>query len=300
MSLSLPPPTVTQPILQAALAEDLGSAGDITTDAIVAADLGGRATIASRSAGRIAGLSVALDAFTLLDGSTVRQVLVADGASVVAGERLATVRGPARAILTGERVVLNVLARLSGIATTTAAFVAAVHGTGVRVLDTRKTTPGWRALEKYAVRVGGGSNHRFGLYDAVLIKDNHIAAAGGLREAVQRAREQLPTDARVEVEVDGLVQLEEALDVGVDAVLLDNMDLATLRRAVTLTDRRATLEASGGITIENARAIAMTGVDSISIGWLTHSAPALDVGLDLEYEAGRHWRPSTRASTLTR
>ncbi len=280
MSLTLPPRSVTDSILQAALAEDMGQAGDITTDAIVSVDQAAQATIGARAVGCIAGLPFACHTFCLLDGSVTVQSLVSDGATVAPGQPLAALRGPARALLTAERVALNLLGRLSGIATATAAFVTAVEGTGVRILCTRKTTPGLRSLEKYAVRAGGGFNHRFGLYDAILIKDNHLAVAGSVRQAVTSVRGQVLPHTRIQVEVETLAQLEEALDLGVDSLLLDNMDIPTLQRTVKLVDGRATLEASGGITLDNARAIAETGVDYLSIGWLTHSAPALDVCLD--------------------
>jgi len=244
MNLSPPPAPIVDSILRSALAEDLGQRGDITTDAIVPADARARGAIVARAPGRVAGLSMALQTFELLDQTVSFETLAGDGDEVSAGQALTHIDGPARAILTGERVALNLLGRLSGIASATAAFVDAVRGTGARILCTRKTTPGLRALEKYAVLAGGGCNHRFGLYDAVLIKDNHIAIAGG-------------------------------------AVLLDNMDLSSLERAVALVDGRATTEASGGITLDTAAAVAKTGVDYLSIGWLTHSAPALDVGLDI-------------------
>ncbi len=280
MSLTLPPRSVSDSILQAALAEDMGQAGDITTDAIVSVGRAAQATIGARAVGCIAGLPFACHTFCLLDGSVTVQSLVSDGATVAPGQPLAALRGPARALLTAERVALNLLGRLSGIATATAAFVTAVEGTGVRILCTRKTTPGLRSLEKYAVRAGGGFNHRFGLYDAILIKDNHLAVAGSVRQAVTSVRGQVLPHTRIQVEVETLAQLEEALDLGVDSLLLDNMDIPTLQRTVKLVDGRATLEASGGITLDNARAIAETGVDYLSIGWLTHSAPALDVCLD--------------------
>ena len=283
MILTPPPAPVVDSILRSALAEDLGHRGDITTDAIVPAEARARGAIIARAPGRIAGLSMALQTFELIDQTTSFELLAADGDEVTAGQTLARIDGAARAILTGERVALNLLGRLSGIASATAAFVHAVRGTGARILCTRKTTPGLRALEKYAVRAGGGSNHRFGLDDAVLIKDNHIAIAGGVAEAIERVRLGSGTSVpcRIEVEVDNLAQLDEALVAGVDAVLLDNMDIPSLARAVTVVDGRATTEASGGITLDTAAAIAETGVDYLSIGWLTHSAPALDVGLDI-------------------
>lgn len=283
MILTPPPAPVVDSILRSALAEDVGQRGDITTDAIVPAEARVRGAIVARAPGRIAGLSMALQTFELIDRTMSFEMLAADGDEVTAGQTLAGIDGAARAILTGERVALNLLGRLSGIASATAAFVHAVRGTEARILCTRKTTPGLRALEKYAVRAGGGCNHRFGLYDAVLIKDNHIAIAGGVAEAIERVRlrSRASVPCRIEVEVDSLAQLEEALVAGVDAVLLDNMDVALLARAVAVVDGRATTEASGGITLDTAAAIAETGVDYLSIGWLTHSAPALDVGLDI-------------------
>ncbi len=283
MTLSPPPAPIVDPILRSALAEDLGQRGDITTDAIISADTRARGAIVARAPGRVAGLSMALRTFELLDQTVSCDMLANDGDEVMAGQTLAYINGPARVVITGERVALNLLGRLSGIASATAAFVDAVRGTGARILCTRKTTPGMRALEKYAVRAGGGCNHRFGLYDEVLIKDNHIAIAGGVPQAIERVRRGNRTSVpcRIEVEVDNLAQLEQALAAGVDAVLLDNMDPSLLARAVALVDGRATTEASGGITLETATAIAETGVDYLSIGWLTHSAPALDVGLDI-------------------
>ncbi len=283
MTLSPPPAPIVDPILRSALAEDLGQRGDITTDAIISADTRARGAIVARAPGRVAGLSMALRTFELLDQTVSCDMLANDGDEVMAGQTLAYINGPARVVITGERVALNLLGRLSGIASATAAFVDAVRGTGARILCTRKTTPGMRALEKYAVRAGGGCNHRFGLYDEVLIKDNHIAIAGGVPQAIERVRRGNRTSVpcRIEVEVDNLAQLEQALAAGVDAVLLDNMDPSSLARAVALVDGRATTEASGGITLETATAIAETGVDYLSIGWLTHSAPALDVGLDI-------------------
>lgn len=283
MSLAPPPSPIIDSILRSALAEDLGQRGDITTDAIVPAGARVRGAIVARAAGRIAGLSMALQTFELLDPAVSFEKLADDGDQVTAGQTITSIDGAARAILTGERVALNLLGRLSGIASGTAAFVGAVRGTRARILCTRKTTPGLRALEKYAVRVGGGCNHRFGLYDAVLIKDNHVAIAGSVAEAIERVRVWTRTSVpcRIEVEVDSLAQLEEALAAGVDAVLLDNMGISSLARAVAMVDGRATTEASGGITLDTAAAIAETGVDYLSIGWLTHSAPTLDVGLDI-------------------
>jgi nicotinate-nucleotide pyrophosphorylase (carboxylating) len=269
-------------LVRRALAEDLGRAGDLTTDAIVPAELEGRAAVVARQAGRIAGLAPALHAFRLLDPASLAEICKPDGSDAKAGETVARVSARARALLTGERTALNVLGRLSGIATATRDVVARLSGLKARVACTRKTTPGLRALEKYAVRVGGGESHRYGLHDAVLVKDNHLAVAGGVGEAVRRARRHNGHLVKLEVEVDTLAQLDEALSVGVDVVLLDNMDLETLREAVRRCRGRALTEASGGIRLENVRAVAETGVDLVSLGWLTHSAPALDVALDVE------------------
>ncbi len=269
-------------LVRRALAEDLGRAGDLTTDAIVPAELEGRAAVVARQAGRIAGLAPALHAFRLLDPASRAEICRPDGSDAKAGETVARVSARARALLTGERTALNVLGRLSGIATATRDVVARLSGLKARVACTRKTTPGLRALEKYAVRVGGGESHRYGLDDAVLVKDNHLAVAGGVGEAVRRARRHNGHLVKLEVEVDTLAQLDEALSVGVDVVLLDNMDLETLREAVRRCRGRALTEASGGIRLENVRAVAETGVDLVSLGWLTHSAPALDVALDVE------------------
>jgi nicotinate-nucleotide pyrophosphorylase (carboxylating) len=269
-------------LVRRALAEDLGRAGDLTTDAIVPAELEGRAAVVARQAGRIAGLAPALHAFRLLDPASRAEICRPDGSDAKAGETVARVSARARALLTGERTALNVLGRLSGIATATRDVVARLSGLKARVTCTRKTTPGLRALEKYAVRVGGGESHRYGLDDAVLVKDNHLAVAGGVGEAVRRARRHNGHLVKLEVEVDTLAQLDEALSVGVDVVLLDNMDLETLREAVGRCRGRALTEASGGIRLENVRAVAETGVDLVSLGWLTHGAPALDVALDVE------------------
>ncbi len=278
----LPSPLVAAQVA-AALREDLGLAGDITTRAIFSADSMGRAVIVARTAGVVAGLPLAEAAFHQLEPTLGLSRQVDDGASVRAGDVLLEVAGPVRAILSAERVALNFLGHLSGIATLTARFVAAVQGSGARICCTRKTTPGLRALEKYAVRAGGGVNHRFGLFDAVLIKDNHIAAAGGVAEAIAAVRAQLGHMVKVEVEVDDLAQLQAALRCHIDAVLLDNMGAAMLEEAVRLSRRaahRVLCEASGGVTLDNVAQIARSGVDIISIGGLTHSAPSLDLGLD--------------------
>jgi nicotinate-nucleotide pyrophosphorylase (carboxylating) len=280
--MSVPPlPTlIIEPLVRAALIEDLGRAGDITTDAIVPSKAHAETALVARQIGVVAGLGLASLAFKLVDSEIVAGVHRPDCSHVSPGDVIATVSGPARGMLTAERVALNFLCHLSGIATATAAIVEAVRGTRARITCTRKTTPGLRAIQKYAVRVGGGANHRFGLDDAVLIKDNHIAAAGGIEPAVERVRGSIGHLVKVEVEVDTLAQLEEALAVGVDAVLLDNMQPDELRRAVAMINGRAITEASGGITPVTAWAIAATGVDLISIGWLTHSVAALDIGLD--------------------
>jgi nicotinate-nucleotide pyrophosphorylase (carboxylating) len=275
------PDVMLEPMVRAALLEDLGRAGDITSGAIVPADLRARATLASRAAGVVAGVDLARLAFRLIDPSAVFEVHRPDGSAVGPGESIATVHGAARGVLTAERVALNYLSHLSGIATATAGVVAAVAGLATRVVCTRKTIPGLRALQKYAVRAGGGSNHRFGLDDAVLIKDNHIALAGGVAVAVQRARAGVGHLVKIELEVDTLDQLETAIGLGIDAVLLDNMDVPTLRRAVRMVGRRMLTEASGGITPDNAAAVAAAGVDMISLGWLTHSSQVLDIGLDI-------------------
>ena len=280
MALSLLPPLLFEPLVRAALLEDLGRAGDLTTDAIVPPDLRATTVLAARQPGVVAGLDVAAQAFRLIDPSVEIAVEQGDGSVVSPGSIIATLRGSARAMLTGERTALNFLCHLSGIATATATVVSAVRDFKAQIVCTRKTTPGLRALEKYAVRAGGGGNHRFGLDDAVLIKDNHVAIAGGIRQALERARAAAGHMVKIELEVDTLAQLEEALDVGVDAVLLDNMTPDELRQAVAMVDGRALTEASGRVTAATAPAIAASGVDLISIGWLTHSAPALDIGLD--------------------
>lgn len=275
------PDLLVEPLVRAALHEDLGRAGDLTTMAVVPADATLDVVLATRQPGIVAGLACARMAWQLLDPSLDVQLLRADGDAVMPGDVLVRVRGGARAILTGERVALNFVQHLSGIASATRTLADACAGTRARVTCTRKTTPGLRALEKAAVRAGGGVSHRFGLDDGILIKDNHLAVAGGVREAVARARAQAGHMVKIEVEVESLAQLDDALDVGVDAVLLDNMPLAMLAEAVARVAGRVVTEASGGITLATAPAIAATGVDLLSVGWLTHSAPALDVGLDV-------------------
>ena len=269
------------PLIDQALREDLGQAGDITTDAIVPSKARAVATFVARRDGRVAGTFVAKRVFETLSEDVSFETLVEDGADVHAGEPIARVSGKARAILTGERTALNFLGHLSGIATLTQRYKNAIGRTPPEIVATRKTTPGLRALEKYAVRCGGGGTHRYGLYDAVLIKDNHIAIAGGLREAVERARANTGHLVKIQVEVDTLAQLEELLAVGADAVLLDNMSPDTLLQAVGLCEGKMLTEASGSITLETIRDVADSGVDQISAGALTHSAASLDIGLDL-------------------
>jgi nicotinate-nucleotide pyrophosphorylase (carboxylating) len=285
MSTALPftrPPhaLLIEPIVRRALEEDLGRAGDITSELTVPADARISASLVARKAGSISGVLVARSAFQLVDPTLEFEVKVPDGSTVSADTVLAIIKGGARSLLTSERVALNFVGHLSGVATVTRAFVNAVAGTKARIVCTRKTTPGLRLLEKYAVRCGGGFNHRFGLDDAVLIKDNHLVAAGGIKPAIERVRAGLGHMAKVELEVDTLAQLEEALGLGVDTILLDNMSLDDLKRAVVMARSRATLEASGNITLETVRAVAETGVDYISSGGITHSAPSLDVALD--------------------
>jgi nicotinate-nucleotide pyrophosphorylase (carboxylating) len=267
-------------VVRAALAEDLGRAGDITAMACVPADARLRAAFAARRGGVAAGLACARLALAELDPTAEFEALVADGQAIPAGTILAQVHGNARAVLAAERTALNLLGRLCGIATLTQDFVDAVAGTKAKITDTRKTTPGLRALEKYAVRCGGGVNHRFGLDDAILIKDNHVAACGSVGEAVRRAKAFAGHLVKVEVEVDSLVQLQEALAHDPDVVMLDNFSLEDLRQAVQLVDGRVRVEASGGVSLETVRDIAETGVDVISVGALTHSAKVLDIGLD--------------------
>ena len=275
-----PAPLHYEALVRRELAADLGAAGDITTDAVVPAHRRAAARIAVRRAGRVCGLRCALFAFEAL-GPVRHAVEHDDGADVAAGAVLATVEGPARDLLAAERTALNLLGHLSGIATATRDLVErAARGGPARIVCTRKTTPGLRALEKYAVRVGGAANHRFGLHDAMLVKDNHRLIAGGVAPAVARARAAAGHLVRVEVEVDDLAQLREALDAGADAVLLDNFTIADLKKAAAMARGRALTEASGGVTPETVAAVAATGVDLISVGWITHGAPALDVGLD--------------------
>ena len=270
-----------EPIVRAALAEDLGRAGDITSDAVVPADARIDAVIAARQPGTLAGLDAALLAFELLQPALKIERLCPDGARVERGQAVSRVAGPARPVLAAERTALNLLCRLSGVATATRSLADAIEGHKAKIVCTRKTTPGLRILEKEAVRLGGGANHRFGLDDAMLIKDNHVAMAGGVVPALRRAKAAAGHLVKIELEVDTLDQLAEALEEGFDAVLLDNMDPETLRRAVAMVGGRAITEASGRITRETAPAIAAAGVDLISSGWITHSAPILDLGLDI-------------------
>jgi len=274
-------PILYEDFVRRALAEDLGRAGDLTSDSTLPPGVQAEARMVARAAGRIAGLPIALAAFRLLDPAIEIEVRAEDGRDVEAGTVLAVVRGAARTILSAERTALNLLGQLSGVATATRELSALAAPYGARVVCTRKTTPGMRTLEKYAVRCGGGHNHRFGLDDAILIKDNHRALAGGLRAAVVRARQTVGHLVKIEVEVETLAQLQEAIDLGVDVVLLDNMPLDLLRQAVALAKGKCLTEASGGINPRSAAAVAATGVDMISAGYLTHSAPALDVALDV-------------------
>jgi len=284
-------------LIDAALAEDIGP-GDVTTLATVAPEAQAFAEMLAKAPGRIVGLPIAAAVFARLDPQVEFQALVAEGMSIDRLPReIANIRGPARSILTGERVALNIVQRLSGVATMAARCAKVVEGTRARILDTRKTTPGMRALEKYAVRMGGGHNHRTGLYDGILIKDNHIRAAGGITAAIRAARRYAQPLVRVEVEVSTRIELEEALEAGADMILLDNMRTSMLRTAVELAAGRALLEASGGITLQNLHEVAETGVDFISLGAITHSAPALDISLDLElklsegaYSGGRYYQ----------
>ena len=272
---------ILEPVVRAALLEDLGRAGDITTEAVVPAEATVEAVIAARQPGVLAGLDAALLAFELLDPALRIERRRIDGDRISRGEPVAHISGRGRGVLGAERTALNLLSRMSGVATATRALADAVAGYKAKIVCTRKTTPGLRVLEKEAVRFGGGANHRFGLDDAMLIKDNHIALAGGVRQALERARRHAGHLVKIELEVDTLDQLAEALEVGVDAVLLDNMTPEDLRRAVAMVDGRAVTEASGRITLETAPGIAATGVDLISSGWITHSAPNLDLGLDI-------------------
>lgn len=274
--------TIATPLVRAALLEDFGRGGDITSEAIVDARSRTRARIVTRHDGVIAGLEIARLVFSFIDETTVFQALSEDGDRVAPGQAIASIEAGTRALLTGERTALNFLGLLSGIATLTRAFVDAVAGTHARIVDTRKTTPGLRALQRYAVRCGGGWNHRFGLDDGILIKDNHLAVAASIRDAVTAARARAGHMVKIEIEVDTIAQLQQALEEPIDAVLLDNMTPALLAEAVALVNGRAITEASGGITLDNVAEFARTGVDLISLGRITHSAPALDLSLEMD------------------
>ena len=286
--MSAAPPDLNLPrelidaAVAAALAEDLGLAGDITSEAAIPPGARASGAIATRKAGVVAGVQLVAAAFKALDGDTRVKVLISDGGRLKPGDVIARISGNARALLGAERVALNFLGHLSGIATLTRAYVDRIEGTRARIIDTRKTTPGLRALEKHAVRAGGGLNHRFGLFDAILIKDNHIAAAGGIAKAMAGLRQRAGHKVKIEVEVTSLAELDEALAHGPDAVLLDNMPVPMLKAAVDKVAGRTVTEASGGVTLDTVRQIAETGVDLISVGALTHSAPNLDVGLDFD------------------
>ncbi len=284
--MTTPPlyPLSYAPIIARALDEDFGQAGDLTTDSIVDPDTQASASIVARGDGRLAGLDVAIDVFRTLDPSITVEHGHRDGEDVAAGATLAVVSGPARVLLSGERTALNLLGRMSGIATTTRDLAATVGNHKARIVCTRKTAPGLRVLDKYAVRAGGGANHRFGLNDGVLIKDNHRIIAGGVGPAIERVRERLGHMVKVEVEVDTLEELQEALAHEIDAVLFDNMPVDTLKQAVALAGGRVVTEASGGITPHTVADVAATGVDLISLGWLTHSVTNWDVGLDFEVQ----------------
>lgn len=276
------PDVILEPIVRLALLEDLAPAGDITSDSAVPSAAALHAVLRARQAGVVAGLDAALLSLRLVDPSVVVSVSIGDGAAVEAGGVIAEFRGAARSILMAERTMLNFMGHLSGIATLTREYVRAVAGTRARITCTRKTTPGLRALEKRAVRLGGGINHRFSLADAVLIKDNHIAAAGGVRAALERAQSAAGHMRVIEIEVDTLAQLREALPLRPHCILLDNMDLDSLREAVALAGESVVLEASGNIRLDTVRPVAETGVGYISVGALTHSAPRLDLGLDVD------------------
>ncbi len=278
--ISGPPDILIEPIVRAALAEDLGRAGDVTAAACIPEGSRMGALFSARREGRIAGLACIRIAVRLMDPSANIEILVNDGEDAEAGTVLARVEADARALLAAERTALNLAQRLSGIATLTRAYVRAVEGTAVRIADTRKTTPGLRVLEKHAVRCGGGVNHRFGLDDAILIKDNHVAVCGGIGPALERARAKAGWLTPIEIEVDNLAQFAEARAYEPDVIMLDNFSLEDLREAVAMNNYVCKLEASGGVNLDTVRAIADTGVDAISVGALTHSAPALDIGLD--------------------
>jgi len=279
------PEVLIESVVRRSLEEDIGPGGDVTSRAVISPDATARAHIVAREGGVLAGVQPASLTFTLVDRTVELRFDVDEGAPVETGEVVATLEGRTRSILTAERTALNFLGHLSGVATATGMLVAAVSGTDAKICCTRKTTPGLRSLEKQAVRAGGGVNHRSGLGDAILIKDNHVAASGGVAAAVGAARKQSGPSTAIEIEVDTLEQLNEALEAGATALLLDNMSPTDLRRAVEMTGGRAALEASGQVTAETVRSVAETGVDYISSGWITHSAPSLDFGLDFVSQA---------------
>jgi nicotinate-nucleotide pyrophosphorylase (carboxylating) len=294
MNLASLPRVIVEPLVRAALTEDLGLAGDITSAAVIPEEHRSTVVMAARQPGVVAGLDAADLSFQLVDPAITMKRHLPDGAAVEPGSLIAIIEGPSRGLLTAERTALNFLGHLSGIATVTSGIVEAIRNTKASVVCTRKTTPGLRALEKYAVRAGGGMNHRFALNDAVLIKDNHVAMAGGVAEAIRRAKAGVGHMVKIEVEVDTLDQLHEAMGEGVDAVLLDNMTPDQLREAVSIVAGRAITEASGRVTPATAPAIAASGVDLISVGWLTHSAPVLDIGLDFVEAAAESASPFRR------
>lgn len=267
-------------IIEQALIEDIGT-GDITTESIIPYDLKAKGIIKAKEEGIIAGLGIAELVFKKLNPKITFQAKIKDGIKVSPGEIIAEITGPAQTILKGERIALNFLQRMSGITTITYQFCQEVKDFPVHITDTRKTTPGLRILEKYAVRIGGGYNHRFGLYDAVLIKDNHLAIAGGVKAAISSVRKRISHTMKIEVEVENLSQLQEALEMQADIIMLDNMDLDTIRKAVKMAKNKALIEASGGITLEKVKEIAQTGVDLISVGALTHSAKSLDINMEI-------------------
>lgn len=280
MDFSIKENILIDKIIEQALLEDIGT-GDITTESIIPSNLKAKGIIKTSENGVVAGLYIAYLVFKKLDSEIIFEEKIKDGAKVVRNKVLAEITGPARTILKGERVALNFLQRMSGIATITSKFCQQVKDLPVRIVDTRKTTPGLRILEKYAVRMGGGYNHRFGLYDAVLIKDNHIAVAGGIKSAVNSIRKQISHMIKIEVEVENLSQLQEALEMKVDIIMLDNMNLNTMKKAVKTVKGKALIEASGGVTLEKVRKIAQTGVDLISVGALTHSVKSLDISMEI-------------------
>ena len=280
MGFSIKENIIVDKIIEQALLEDIGT-GDITTKSIIPSNLKAKGIIKTSGEGVVAGLGIACLVFKKLDLDVTFQEKIKDGTKVAQGKVLVEITGPARTILKGERVALNFLQRMSGIATITSKFCQKVKDCPVRIVDTRKTTPGLRILEKYAVCMGGGYNHRFGLYDAVLIKDNHIAVAGGIKSAVNSVRKQISHTVNIEVEVENLSQLQEALEMKVDIIMLDNMNLDTMKEAVKMVKGKVLIEASGGVTLENVRKIAQTGVDLISVGALTHSVKSLDISMEI-------------------